>query len=305
MRNIALLPIILSFLVMPLKAEKFFNSGHEYVIARRMQIKQEAMASVQKADSSSTAYKMGRPLSITKAVVFSSVIPGIGQFYAKSYIKAAVFFAVEVAAWTIYFSNRKKGDEKDSEFKAYADARWSEYRYWSYVNWVADEYYENYDPFPWETYEADYGGYWYLIDPDYYNANQDEIISVLRDIEGTEFSHRLPDTKTQQYYEMIGKYPGQFGNAWDDANFDSQYSGPSNITAHNDYYMSMRDDSNRFYDIAQYGLMAVLVNHVVSAIEAGFNARRYNRRHFAVEMSYKNMNYKSEYVNMFGLNLIW
>jgi hypothetical protein len=305
MRNIAFIPVIFSFLVMPLKAEKFFNSGHQYTIARRIQLRQEAMASIQKVDSTSTAHRIGRPLSIAKAVVFSSIIPGTGQFYAKSYIKAAVFFAVEVAAWTIYFTNRKKGDEKDSEFKAYADEHWSEYRYWSYVNWVADKYYENYDPFPWDSHEAPYGGNWYLIDQEYYDANLDQIIGILRDIERTEFSHRLPETKTQQYYEMIGKYPGQFGNAWDDANFDSQYSGPDKITSHNDYYMSMRDDSNRYYDMAQYGLMAALVNHVISAIDAGFTARRYNRQHFAIEMSYKNINYKSEYVNMFGLDLSW
>jgi hypothetical protein len=69
--------------------------------------------------------------------------------------------------------------------------------------------------------------------------------------------------------------------------------------------MTMRDDANRFYDIAQYGLMAALVNHLVSAIDAGFTARSYNRRHVRMEMSYQNIDYKGEYVNMLGVNLKW
>ena len=69
-------------------------------------------------------------------MVFSAVMPGSGQFYAKSYVKAAVFLAAEVTAWAVYFSNTKKGDKRDSEFKQYAGENWDEYRYWSYVNWV-------------------------------------------------------------------------------------------------------------------------------------------------------------------------
>jgi len=144
-----------------------------------------------------------------------------------------------------------------------------------------------------------------LIKEEYFNAHKDEILFNLREIEQNEFSHRLPSTRTQQYYEMIGKYPGQFGNAWSDASFDRKYSGPDNITSNNNFYMDMRDEANRYYDIAQYGLMAVLINHVVSAIDAGFTTRNYNRRQVKMEMSYKNLRYKREYVNMFGVNVSW
>jgi hypothetical protein len=69
--------------------------------------------------------------------------------------------------------------------------------------------------------------------------------------------------------------------------------------------MDMRDQANRYYDIAQYGLMAVLINHVVSSIDAGFTTRNYNRRQVKMEMSYQNLRYKGEYLNMFGVNLSW
>ncbi len=41
--------------------------------------------------------------------------------------------------------------------------------------------------------------------------------------EWTYLSHHLPDSKTQQYYEMIGKYE-QFSRGWDDySDFTSQH----------------------------------------------------------------------------------
>jgi hypothetical protein len=228
---------------------------------------------------------------------------------AKSYVKAAVFLAVEVTAWAVNVSYTKKGDTKDSEFKQYAGENWDEYRYWSYVNWVGsqNEIYSNLvvPEDEWDIIPAPNGGTWYLIKEEYFNAHRDEILSNLREIEQNEFSHRLPSTTTQQYYEMIGKYPGQFGNAWSDASFDRRYSGPDNITSNNNFYMDMRDEANRYYDIAQYGLMAVLINHVVSSIDAGFTTRNYNRRQVKMEMSYQNLRYKGEYLNMFGVNLSW
>jgi hypothetical protein len=158
---------------------------------------------------------------------------------------------------------------------------------------------------PWNSVPAPNGGTWYLIDEQYFNENRETIINNLRQVEAEAYSHRLPETKTQQYYEMIGKYPMQFGNAWDDARFDYDYSGPSNITSNNNYYMDMREESNRLYNVAQNALMVVMINHLVSAIDAGFTTRNYNRRVVQMEMSYNNVQIKGEYLNMFGVNLKW
>jgi hypothetical protein len=303
------LGIVLGVCSPSLRAEVPFNWGKEELLARRLELRTQAMN--QTSDSAGTLMETTVPnqKSVGKAVVFSAVVPGSGQFYAKSYVKAAVFLAIEVTAWAVHISNTKKGDKRDSEFKQFAGENWSEYRYWSYVNWVGsqnDIYSGLVVPEDhWDVQQAPNGGTWYLIDEQYFNANRDEIISNLREIEQDGFSHRLPATRTQQYYEMIGKYPGQFGNAWNDASFDRRYSGPDNITAKNNFYMETRDQANRFYDYAQYGLMAVLINHVVSSIDAGFTTRNYNRRQVKMEMSYQNLRYKGEYLNMFGVNLSW
>ncbi|MEJ2537510.1 MAG: hypothetical protein P8048_10755 [Calditrichia bacterium] len=286
-----------------LKAEQPFEWGDQQIIARRMEMKDGVKQNMQDVDSDYSGTPVGNQRSIGKAGAFSLLVPGSGQFYSNSYIKSAIFLAIEIGAWATNISYHKKGDNKDREFKNYANNNWSERRYWSYLNYTASK-----DPnytgqiFP---YEPDPNHDWYLISEDYYSQNKDQIISTLRQYEADKFRHRLPGSKTQQYYEMIGKYPHQFGAAWSDASFDIIYSGPDNITSNNNFYMDMREEANRLYDKAQYGLMVALVNHVVSAIDAGFTARSFNREHMKVEMSYRNIIYKGEYVNMFGVNMKW
>lgn len=286
-----------------LYAELPFNWGKEELLARRLILQEMARQQ--------TNQPLEKPApnqrSVSQSVLFSAILPGSGEFYSKSYIKAAFFFAAEVTAWTVNITYHKKGDNKDREFKQYAEGNWSEYRYWSYVNWVAsnDPNYTGTQLFPYVEQTAPNGGKWYLIPEDYYQSNYSQIVSTLREVEGDKFSHRLPSSRTQQYYEMIGKYPMQFGNAWSDASFDRQYSGPDNITPNNNFYMDMREESNRLYDISQYGAMVALINHVISAIDAGFTARNYNRRQVKMEMSYQNIRYKNEYMNMLGINLKW
>jgi hypothetical protein len=308
MRCIPNLTLMILFYSSLMHAQTPFNWGNDELLARRLELRNRAMSKTQDTTYSYMDSELPNQKSVGKAVLFSALVPGSGQFYAKSYIKTAVFLAIEVSALAVNISNTQKGDDKDLEFRQYADANWDEHRYWSYVNWVGLDkgiytdlvVPENYI----EMVTAPNGGTWYLIDEQYFNANKDEILSNLREIEENEFSHRLPSTKTQQYYEMIGKYPGQFGNAWNDASFDIDYR-PDNVTPSVNFYMDMRDQANRYYDMAQYGLMAVLINHVVSAIDAGFTTRNYNRRQVQMEMSYNNIRYKGDYLNMFGVNVKW
>ncbi|GAB4374177.1 MAG: hypothetical protein Kow0042_18560 [Calditrichia bacterium] len=308
MKLIRYLVIIFLVLSGSLGASELFDWGNDDFLVQRMEMRRQVLQQVEE-DIGDPGDGTGDKRSIAKAVAFSLLVPGSGQFYSKSYIKAALFVMAEAAAWYVNISYNKKGDDKDAEFKDFANQHWSEKAYWSYVAYRAADEISN-PPFYIDDlieYQTEAGGLWYLIPDDQYTP---ETIARLREIEGQlpGFSHRLPKTKTQQYYEMIGKYPAQFGNAWDDASFNVRYTGypPARLTSRNDYYMDMRDEANRFYNIAGYGSMVALINHVISAIDAGFTTRRYNKKHaVALEMSYKNIVYKAEYVNMFGLNVHW
>jgi len=85
-------------------------------------------------------------------------------------------------------------------------------------------------------------------------------------------THSLPSTKTQQYYEMIGKY-NQFKAGWN----DWEENGPD-MTSNRDYYETMRDKSNKYLIRASYCTMIALANHVISAFDAAFTIRKLNRK---------------------------
>ena len=97
------------------------------------------------------------------------------------------------------------------------------------------------------------------------------LINEFGTVEDTLPGDKLPDMKTQQYYEMIGKYD-QFRYGWDD--FD-----PTNfMTPHRNHYLNLRDDSNKLFDNARYSLIAIIGNHILSAFDAVWSVKRYNKK---------------------------
>ncbi len=273
--------------------------GQETLLYRQ-KVKSRLVRSVQ-AEATTTQPLPGRK-SIGRAVLFSAVVPGAGQFYAGAYLKAGIFLLTELVGWAVNIHYNNLGNEKDQEFRQFADQKWSEYRYWSYVNYRNSQVANPKVPvFPYHEVKSPFNKTWYLIDENVFGP---DVVDQLRQIENDfpHFTHILPRTKTQQYYEMIGKYPEQFGNAWEDADFDEFYSGfEKHVTPYNQTYTDMRNASNHFFDIASYGSMVLLVNHVISAIDAGFSTRSYNRR--LARMTYRKMYYRGEWVNMLGLAL--
>ena len=113
-----------------------------------------------------------------------------------------------------------------------------------------------------------------------------------------EGTHTLPSTKTQQYYEMIGKY-NQFMEGWD----DWVLNGPS-LTPHRDYYETLRDNSNQELIKASYCAMLVLANHVISAFDASWTVKRHNRKiESKARMGLQKV--RDEYVPVLSMNLSW
>jgi hypothetical protein len=189
--------------------------------------------------------------SVKKAFLYSLVLPGAGQIYTGSKLKGALFLALEAASWVGYFSFQSKGDSKTDEFNLFADTYWSQARYEDFlaINWgVRDD----------DSVFQDPG------DPS----------------SGYFFTHHLPDTKTQQYNEMIGKY-NQFVFGWADV---TPLDAPDpDATEHTTsamrlHYMDMRHDANVAYDRATASLMVMMVNHLASAFEAALSAKRHNNR---------------------------
>ena len=111
-------------------------------------------------------------------------------------------------------------------------------------------------------------------------------------------THSLPGRKTQQYYEMIGKYD-QFMSGWDD-----WVAGGPVLTTNRLFYEGVRDDSNVQFIRASYCVMLSMANRLFSVFDTAFTIRGINRRATAnVRMGLNER--AQETVPMMALNLNW
>ncbi|MBN1351785.1 hypothetical protein JXJ21_20400 [candidate division KSB1 bacterium] len=172
-----------------------------------------------------------------RALLFSSLIPGLGEFYSKAYIKSAVFVCAEVALWIAYSNYIKEGDRIEDEFKLFADQNWD---YDRYAVWISEH--------------AD--------------IEKTHEIPFNSDVQTKENIN-----KTQQYYEMIGKYD-QFFYGWEDALYD-EYGKRKGLRMD---YMDLREDSNKELKKATTMVSLVIMNHLVSAVDAAWSAIVYNKK---------------------------
>jgi hypothetical protein len=193
-----------------------------------------------------------RPKSPAKAFVLSFLVPGLGQYYNGNRIKPFLFLGVELAAWTLEIKFHGQGDDITAEFEAFNREHWLRGNYENkFLLWT-------------------------------YHATDDDSLQV------QEISHHLPDTRTQQYYEMTGKYD-QFAWGWDDANIDgrkiddySQGDPPPTLvervpySARRLWYENRRYDANSKFNTAKNMIIVSMVNHLVSAFEAYFAAKARN-----------------------------
>ncbi|TFH65951.1 MAG: hypothetical protein E4G91_00555 [Candidatus Zixiibacteriota bacterium] len=180
--------------------------------------------------------------SPSKAFLYSMMIPGTGQLYNHSKFKAGVFMAVEVVSWVDWLINQRKGQSKTDDYNNFADRDWSAERY---TNWLIETY----------------------------GIVSDTAEFINEQGDPTRFTHHLPTTKTQQYYEMIGKYD-QFRYGWSDTDY---LIGKDNSPLRT-LYLSDRATANDYFTKAKTGAIIAIANHLLSAFDAALSAKRYNSK---------------------------
>jgi hypothetical protein len=249
----------------------------------------------------SIQYAEKEKISGFRAALYSVVIPGAGQYYAESYWRAALYATIEVAVWTTYIVYDSKGADKDKQMRNFGDEHWSEQKYWSKIYYESRQAQlnnlEGFDDLPVYQYDMTTN---FLED---YDSN---VINSLRKYQGKlSYSHSLPSTHTQQYYEMIYKYPEQFANGWDDAILEFKYApNASDLPARAINYRYLRNLTEEYYDVATAASMAALLNHVISALDAALAAKSYNRS-LQMKFTVKDKYLPFEKVRMYGLNFTW
>lgn len=222
----------------------------EYVSDER--IKPRILAQADSAEAPAEVSPEPKPLkSPGRALLYSAMLPGFGEFYAGARKRAVLFFGLEAAAWGLYFSWNGKGKDIEEDFRAVADEQWDVLRY---VDWRGSTISRN--------------------------SSITHALPCSTFVVGGEGVSGCPEVEKQQYYELIGKYD-QFVSGWEDVrDRDGNLVQPTEIDSAENFvseqrfaYEDQRNDSNRFLKRATNVAGLILVNHVISAIDASRAAR--------------------------------
>ncbi len=215
--------------------------------------------------------------SVGLGVLLSALVPGAGEFYGGNYLKAGIFFAVEMIAWGTYLYFNGKGNTKEDEYIAYADKYW-DVRF--YAAWLKNEGF------------SESNG----INPN--EPNRDILREQIIVCERANFSHTMPEYNSQQYYELIGKYQN-FQAGWTNlANMPTKAQGPYWYETYQDpvftNYAVERQKANDFFDYAKIGPITAIINHILSAADAAWVISTYNSK-IKVETGFRMENKVSPY----------
>lgn len=215
--------------------------------------------------------------SVGLGVLLSAVLPGAGEFYGENYLKAGIFFGIEVLAWATFAYFESKGNTKEEEYIAYADQYWDVR---TYARWLKNE-----------GFDESTG-----INPD--EPNRDILREQIMVCERANFSHTMPEYGSQQYYELIGKYQN-FQAGWTNLeHIPTKGPGPYNYQTYHDpiftNYAAERQKANDFFDYAKIGPITAIVNHILSAADAAWVISSYNNK-IKLETGFRMQNRVSPY----------
>ncbi len=223
------------------------------------------------------------------AFASSLVLPGLGQAANDQWIKAGIFAAIEITAITLFAINENRGRDGERLYQDFAHDNFSVIRY---AQWMIEYNALNGNPFDFSNLTTDGSNIMDLMDSEFNYRQEWQLINldILNNLErhtlyydgtGVGFSHYLDGFGSQQYYELISKY-FQYGPGWadwwtDDRQFvlipDRSFATPKFLR-----HAQIGDQFNRELKFARYMIMALAMNHFVSAFDAMLNSKLQNQR---------------------------
>lgn len=233
----------------------------------------------------STSLNTSTSRSVPLALALSAALPGAGQAYNKSWIRAGVFAALEVGMVAGYFSWRSQGQDGEEVYQEYAHQYWSPVKY---ANWLND--FSGYNGDPIQTDTPELNSIDFTNPDDWSTAQQATVRRLIDDIRAAEdqsiylttgaaFSHVLPYFAEQQYYELIGKY-FQYAPGWSDYEFPADADAQAVLPEDSRFYFydDIHEEANDFLRRARRTTAFLFVNHMLSAFDAAITARLHNIR---------------------------
>jgi hypothetical protein len=257
----------------------------------------------------------GKYKSPRKALFMSLVIPGSGQLYVGgssfTYVRGGLYLALEAALWGswAYFSVHKYNEQVD-KYKKFARKHYSIGRY---EIGMRDLYKQLSD----ETEESRFENRYMNSREDFCEALYGTASSYGCYVKGTLFRNdknhlnKFVDKKPlgdeieslKDVYDVSVLYQEIASDAyvlgWDDVkdqaiaiNLKLETDNPPNGTvalgssSNMDEYRSMRSKANDYADMQAWFFGGIILNHIVSAVDAAFTANSHNKALYSEDVSW-------------------
>ena len=273
----------------------------------------------------------GRYKSPRKALFMSLVVPGSGQLYVGgstfTYVRGGVYLALEAALWGgwAYFSVYKYNDQV-RKYKKFAKEHYSIGRYEAGMRELYGQLSDETEESRFETRymnsresfcEAIYGnasasgcytvGKLFYNDKGHYDRFSVGNPSSLED----EIENVGSFYDASALYQQVSDKSYVLG--WDDVeepaiamNLELEDDEPSDgivplaKSEHMDEYRSMRGKANDYADMQVWFFGGLILNHIISAVDAAFTANAHNKTLYSEELSWYDRLHFDSYVNIFN-----
>ena len=275
----------------------------------------------------------GKYKSPRKALFMSLVVPGSGQLYVGgssfTYVRGGVYLALEAALWGswAYFSVHKYNDQVD-KYKKFAKNHYSIGRYEIAMR---DLYKQLSD----ETEETRFENRYMNSREDFCEALYGDAKSYGCYVKGQLFSNdknhlnKFKDQKSlgeeveglKDVYDMSALYQEisdrSYVLGWEDVsdqaiaiNLNLETDNPPNGTVplgsskYLDEYRSMRSKANDYADMQAWFFGGIILNHIISAVDAAFTANSHNKALYSEDVSwYDRLHFNSYMIVVDGLDV--
>jgi len=274
----------------------------------------------------------GRYKSPRKAMFMSLVIPGAGQMYVGgstfTYVRGGVYLALEAALWGgWYYYSIYKYDKQVSRYKKFAKSHYSIGRYERGMRDLYNADAVNYESEFRRRYlgsresfcEGIFGSatmhgcydktYLYYNDEDYKVDFVNNPKSLRSEMDKISF-----DSPSEVYQLISGQ---DYVLGWDDVEdvavaTSLELEDPNSETVilgtseNMKEYRSMRSKANDYADMQVWFFGGLILNHIVSAVDALFTANAHNKSLYAEELSwYDHLHFDSgvSFFDGFGVNV--
>ena len=264
----------------------------------------------------------GKYKSPRKALFFSLVVPGSGQLYVGgstfNYIRGAAYLALEGALWGgWYYYSVYKYDKQVKRYKKFAKNHYSAYTYESKMH----DLYNGLDD---SDEEADFVERYLSNRETYCKSIYGEASTNGCYVEGKELTNDKNHINhvngsfslynSGSYYSSIAGSTYVLG--WDDVEDEAAVSALNlsdddadvvslGSSANWKIYRSMRSKANDYADMQAWFFGGLILNHIVSALDAAWSAHSHNKVLYEEELSwYDRLHFEGGFIPMNSQSMV-